>query len=408
MSGVGLRPGLDFSDPDLWASKAPIEELALLRRTAPVWWNAQSDEMAMPFNDGGFWVVTKNADVREVSTRPELYSSNANGAVVRFPGFATPEALEATKTLVLNMDPPKHTRLRRIISKGFTPRAVEALRGALSARAEDIVRQAKQSGGGDFVDQVARELPLQAIAELLGIPQEDRHRLFDWSNSMLNFDDDEYGDAATASAELLGYAWNMAQERQAHPTEDIISQLVNSDAGGEALSSDEFGFFVVALAVAGNETTRNATVHGMKAFVDNPAQWELYKEKRPRTAPDEIIRWATPIIAFQRTATQDTELGGQQIRAGQRVAMFYSSANFDESVFDDPFIFDVFRDPNPHVAFGGTGVHFCIGANLARLQLDLLFNAIADHMPNLRQIAEPERLRSGFINGIKHWQVSYD
>jgi cholest-4-en-3-one 26-monooxygenase len=176
---------------------------------------------------------------------------------------------------------------------------------------------------------------------------------------------------------------------------------------GTALTSDEFGFFVLLLAVAGNETTRNAISHGMKAFIDHPDQWELYKRERPETAADEIVRWATPVVVFQRTAMADTSLSGTAIQAGQRVGMFYSSANFDPEVFEAPERFDILRDPNPHVGFGGTGAHYCLGANLARMEINLIFNAIADHMPNIRQVAEPVRLRSGWLNGIKHYAVKY-
>lgn len=413
MSAPSLPTGFDFTDPALWESRKPVEEFAQLRRTAPVWWNAQPDAASGGFHDGGYWVVTKHEDIKEISRRADLFSAQRKGSVIRLPGQITIEQLELTSALLLNMDPPKHTKIRRIISKGFTPRAVEGLRAALTERAEHIVREAKQAGGGDFVEQVASELPLQAIAELVGVPQQDRRKLFEWSNQMLNYDDPEYGDTVTtdastnASVEILGYAWNLAEQRRANPVNDIVSQLVHADLDGEALGSDEFGFFVILLAVAGNETTRNAITHGMKAFVDHPEQWELFKQQRPSTAADEIIRWATPVSAFQRTATADTELGGQLIREGQRVGLFYSSANFDEDAFDNPFTFDILRDPNPHLAFGGTGAHFCIGANLARLEIDLIFNAIADAMPNLTQIAEPERLRNGWINGIKHWQVSY-
>ncbi|MEC3916423.1 cytochrome P450 [Nocardia sp. CDC160] len=402
-----LPPGFDFTDPELWATRSPVEEFTLLRKTAPVWWNAQTPEQAAPFGDNGYWVVSRHEDIREISRQPDLFSSNRNGAIIRMPSDTTPEQLELNLASLVNMDPPKHTRTRRIVSKGFTPRAVEGLRAALTERAERIVHEAKQTGGGDFVQQVACELPLQAIAELLGVPQEDRHRLFDWSNQMLSYDDPEYGDPLVASAEILGYAWNMAEQRRACPADDIVSRLVTADLDGEALGSDEFGFFVILLTVAGNETTRNAISHGMKAFVDHPDQWELYRADRPRTAPDEIVRWATPVTAFQRTATRDTELAGQPIAAGDRVGMFYSSANFDESAFTNPFTFDILRNPNPHLGFGGTGTHYCIGANLARLELDLIFNAIADTMPTLRQLSAPQRLRSGWINGIKHWHVSY-
>ncbi|MBF6340763.1 cytochrome P450 [Nocardia abscessus] len=408
MAAPALPVGFDFTDPALWENRSPIEEFAHLRRTAPVWWNAQSDETSGGFRDGGYWVVSKLADIKEISKHPELFSSERKGAIIRLPGDITPEQMALTGALLVNMDPPKHSKIRRIISKGFTPRAVENLRAALTERAARIVHGAKRAGGGDFVEQVACELPLQAIAELIGVPQADRRKLFDWSNQMLNYDDPEYGDPAMASAEILGYAWNMAEQRRACPVGDIVSELVHADVDGEALGSDEFGFFVILLAVAGNETTRNAITHGMKAFVDNPEQWEIYRQERPRTAPDEIVRWATPVTAFQRTATEDLELGGQRIRQGERLGLFYSSANFDEDGFADPFTFDVLRSPNPHVGFGGTGTHYCVGANLARLEIDLMFNAIAEVMPGLRQVSDPVRLRSGWINGIKSWRVRYE
>ena len=414
MTASSIPSGFDFTDPALWESRNPVQEFAELRRTAPVWWNAQTDAQSGGFRDGGYWVITKHEDIKEISRNPELFSSQRKGSVIRLPGEVTPEQIELTGALLLNMDPPKHTKIRRIISKGFTPRAVEGLRAALAERAAAIVHAAREAGGGDFVEQVACELPLQAIAELVGVPQQDRRKLFDWSNQMLNYDDPEYGDAtttdasSTAAMEILGYAWNMAEQRRAEPAGDIVSTLVHADLDGESLGSDEFGFFVILLAVAGNETTRNAITHGMKAFIDNPDQWELYKRQRPRTATDEIVRWATPVTVFQRTATADTELGGQLIRTGERVGLFYSSANFDEDAFEHPFSFDIMRDPNPHLAFGGTGTHFCVGANLARLEIDLIFNAIADVMPDLSQVSEPQRLRSGWINGIKHWQVSYE
>jgi cholest-4-en-3-one 26-monooxygenase len=226
---------------------------------------------------------------------------------------------------------------------------------------------------------------------------------------MTGGEDPEFADVdpAQSSMELIMYAMAMADERGKNPTDDIVTTLIQADIDGEKLSDDEFGFFVILLAVAGNETTRNSITQGMMAFTEFPDQWELFKKERPATAADEIVRWATPVTSFQRTALEDTELSGVKIKKGERVVIFYRSANFDEDVFDDPYTFDILRDPNPHVGFGGTGAHYCIGANLARMTIDLIFNAIADHMPNLTPLAQPERLRSGWLNGIKHWQVDY-
>jgi cholest-4-en-3-one 26-monooxygenase len=258
------------------------------------------------------------------------------------------------------------------------------------------------------VDLTLQALPLQAITELLGVPQEDRRKIFNWSNEMVGYDDPDFEvDSETAAAEMLGYSMELAEERTRCPMDDIVTKLVTANIDGQGLTSDEFGFFVIMLAVAGNETTRNAISHGMNAFLDNPDQWELYKQGRHRTAPDEIVRWATPVVSFQRTALRDTQIGGVDIAKGQRVVMFYASANQDTEVFDHPERFDITRDPNPHLGFGGTGAHHCIGANLARLEIDLIFNAIADHMPNITKVAEPRRLRSGWINGIKELRVRY-
>jgi cholest-4-en-3-one 26-monooxygenase len=255
---------------------------------------------------------------------------------------------------------------------------------------------------------VACELPLQAIAELLGVPQEDRRKIFDWSNQMVGSDDPDYtGDAMDAATGLLSYSMTLAEDRRGCPRDDIVTKLVHAQVDGGELSADEFGFFVLLLAVAGNETTRNAISHGMAALLDHPDQWELYRARRPDTAPDEIVRWSTPVTVFQRTARADTTLGGQQIKAGQRLGLFYRSANFDEDVFDQPDRFDIRRSPNPHLGFGGNGAHFCLGANLARLEIELIFNAIADGMPSIKRAGDAERLRSGWLNGIKRLPVTY-
>ena len=321
------------------------------------------------------------------------------------------ESIEMQRYILLNIDPPEHTKLRGIVSRGFAPRAIGNLRQVLTERAERIVATALESGTGNFVADVASELPLQAISELLGVPQEDRGKIFSWSNRMIGYDertpgeDDDEG--MIAAAEILGYSLAMAEERRACPMDDIVTKLISAEIDGNHLSDDEFGFFVLMLAVAGNETTRNAIAHGMLAFLDHPEQWELFKAGRPETAADEIVRWATPITVFQRTAVTDTTLGGQEIKAGQRVGLFYRSANFDEEVFDEPERFDVLRNPNPHLGYGGLGTHYCLGASLAKLEIELIFNAIADAMPDIAKAGDPVRLRSGWINGIKQLPVTY-
>jgi cholest-4-en-3-one 26-monooxygenase len=404
---VGL-PNIDLTDPELYAHRVPDEEFAELRRSAPVWWNAQpTGTDGFTGDRGGFWALTKHADVMEVSKNDKLFSSSENTAIVRFDGTVTREEVEMQQVLMLNTDPPHHTDLRRIVSRGFTPRSISQMRDNLTERARKIVAAALAEGTGDFVTDVACELPLQAIAELIGVPQEDRKKLFNWSNQMLSYDDPEFaGQAALAAMEIMGYSQTMAEDRKACPREDIVSKLVTA-MDGESLTEDEFAYFVIILTVAGNETTRNAITHGMLAFMDNPDQWELFKAERPQAMPDEVIRWGTPVTVFQRTAMADTEIRGQQIKQGQRVGLFYRSANFDEEVFDHPERFDVTRNPNPHLGLGGNGAHYCLGASLAKLEIEIIFNAIADAMPDIRQAGDPERLRSGWINGIKRCPVSY-
>ena len=402
------QEGWDFTSPDLLEKGIPVKEFAELRQTAPVWWNAQSPGKGGGFHDGGYWVVSKHQHIRDISKNNEDWATATNGVIMRFDDEMPQDQLDVTKALLINHDPPEHTRLRKIISKAFTPRAVHALEEKLDEAARTIVSEAAARGKGDFVHDVAIDLPLLAIADLLGVPQEDRMKLFDWSNAMMNADDPDYPiDPQIASAEILGYGYNMADERRKCPAEDIVTALVNADIDGQSLDETEFGFFFILLTVAGNETTRNAISHGMNAFLDHPDQWELFKRERPITAVDEIVRWATPVNCFQRTAKRDTQVGGVDIKAGQRVGMFYGSANYDEDVFDDPFSFNILRDPNPHVGFGGNGAHFCVGANLARMEINLMFNALADLVPDISRLGETRRLRHGWINGVKELQVDY-
>jgi len=402
--------GFDPTDPDLCLAGIPHEEFLELRRTAPVWWVEQPPESRAGMNGGtGFWALSKHADVSAVSKNSKDFSSLENGAIIRFAADMTRDQVEVQSVMLINQDPPDHTKIRQIISRGFTPRSIGGLHEVLVERANTIVDDAIAKGSGDFVSEVAAELPLQAIADLIGVPQEDRRKLFDWSNTMMSYEDPEFVDGPdVAAAEILGYAMALADERRKDPKDDIITKLINADVDGHGqLTDDEFGYFFIMLTVAGNETTRNAITHGMNAFFSHPDQWELWKSERPSTMVDEVIRWATPVTVFQRTALNDVMVGDQLVTKGQRVGLYYASANHDEDVFDEPDVFDITRDPNPHLAFGGHGAHYCIGANLARLEVEIMFNAIADRMPDIEKLGEARRLRHGWINGIKELPVKY-
>ncbi len=409
-----LPAGFDLTDPDLNLARVPHDEFALLRSTAPVFWVEQTPEARAGMSDAsgtGYWAVTKHADVGAVSKNTAVFSSRENGVIIRLPETATRESVEQTQVVIINQDAPEHTQLRSIISRGFTPRAIGLLEEALEERARRIVREAVAAGSGNFVDQVASQFPLEVIGDMLGVPADDRQKIFDWTNQMTGAEDAELAradnDPQAAALEVLMYSMGLAADRRQTARDDIVTKLVNADVDGRGLTDDEFGFFVIALAVAGNETTRNATTHGMNAFFDNPDQWDLWVKERPPTMVDEVIRWATPVTSFQRTALEDVELGGVQIKAGQRVGLFYASANHDEDVFTDPHTFNILRDPNPHLAFGGHGAHYCIGANLARSEIRMIFDALAEYAPNIRRTDEPSRLRSGWLNGIKNLPVSY-
>jgi cholest-4-en-3-one 26-monooxygenase len=409
LQGDVLPEGYDPTDPDVNWEGVPHDKFQLLRLNAPVHWIEQPQSSRDGMLGGtGYWAVSKHADVSAVSKDSKNFSSSENGAIIRFQEGMLREMVEMQRVMLLNQDPPEHTNTRRIICRGFTPRSIGALEEIMATRAEQIVRGAVARGTGDFVTEVAAELPLQAIADLLGVPQEDRAKLFDWSNQMLANEDPDYaGNPDEAAAEILMYAMGMAAQRREEPQDDIVTKLINADKDGRGLTDDEFGYFFIILTVAGNETTRNAITHGMHHFLQRPDQWRLWVEQRPETMVDEVIRVATPVNVFQRTALNDVQVGGVTVRKGQRVGLFYGSANYDEDVFSDPHDFDITRSPNPHLAFGGHGAHYCIGANLARQEVRLIFSALADHAPGITQLAEPRRLRHGWINGIKELRVSY-
>ncbi len=407
MTTTELPEGFDFTDPDTMLAGVPLTEHAIARQTSPVHWVEQPQNARDGMEGGtGYWAISRHADVLKVSKDSKNFSSAENSAVIRFPEGMVREMIEFQRVMILNQDPPDHSTTRRIISRGFTPRSIGALDEIMTERAHKIVADALAKGDVDFVTDVAAELPLQAIADLLGVPQEDRTKLFDWSNMMLAGEDPEFeGQAEVAAAEILAYSMAMAADRRENPRDDIVTKLINADVDGRGLTEDEFGYFVIILTVAGNETTRNAITHGMNAFLDHPDQWDLWVKERPTTMVDEVIRWATPVNAFQRTAINDVEINGQKILAGQRVGIFYASANHDEDVFADPHTFDITREHNPHLAFGGHGAHYCIGANLARQEVIIMFNALADQCTKIERLGEAVRLRHSWINGIKEMQV---
>jgi cholest-4-en-3-one 26-monooxygenase len=407
-----LPEGYDFTDPDVNQKAIPHDQFRAARKNSPIVWVEQPWEQRSGFAEEsgtGYWAVTRHEDVSTISRNSKDWSTAENGAIIRFPGEMDRGQIELQRVILINQDPPEHTATRAIISRGFTPRSIAELEDTMVQRANTIVKEAVGRGTGNFVEEIAAELPLQAIADLIGVPQEDRHKLFEWSNQMLAGEDPDYaGNNDVAAAEILGYAMMLAADRQANPRDDLITKLIQAHKGERGLNDDEFGYFVILLAVAGNETTRNAISHGMNAFLDNPEQWEIWKRDRPATMVDEVVRWGTPVSVFQRTALNDVEVSGHTFKKGERAALFYASANFDDEVFEDPYSFNILRDPNPQLGFGGNGAHYCLGANLARQEIRVIFDALADHAPDISKLAEPVRLRHSWINGLKALDVKYD
>jgi cholest-4-en-3-one 26-monooxygenase len=402
-----VAPEINLVDANAYQrAGAPHDQFAWLRLHAPVYWHADGGDPAWP----GFWAVTGHADIGYVSRHPEIFSSHRRLAL-----FAEPpgEQIEMQRLMMLNMDPPQHTRQRSFVNRGFTPRMISRLAKHVREICDTLIDGVAPRGQADFVTDLAAPLPLQVICELVGASAADRDRIFELSNKLVGSDDPEFRtspeEGLEAAAEIYGYAHALAERRRAQPADDIVTRLLQPDDAGELLTTEEFDLFFLLLTVAGGETTRNAASGGMRAFFEHPAQWRrlLADPALIPTAAEEIVRWVSPVNLFKRTAVRDTELGGQAIAEGDKVVVFYTSANRDESVFDTPQEFDIARDPNPHVGFGGGGPHFCLGRHLAALELRILLQALAERMPDLEPDGEVSRLRSNFLNGIKHMPVRF-
>jgi len=383
----------------------PHQEWAWLREHKPVFWCEH------PKTDP-FWAITKHADLVQISKQPRLFLNGPRLLV-----FVNESGMEQSPTPpfrhLLDMDPPVHGEYRVIVSRHFTPRGVRPLGPEIERITRKVLDDVTGRSECDFVTEVSSKIPLAVIAELLGVPHQDWEQLFQWTNETIGSGDPEFQQGATPQETmdrsrlgLFQYFTNMVTERMKHPTNDITSIVANAKINGETMPQLEMLSYYFLLVVAGNETTRNATTGGLLALIENPGEWQKLK-KNPGlidSAVEEIVRWTSPVIQFARTATEDTEIRGQKIKAGESVCLFYPSANRDEEVFAEPFKFDISREPNPQVAFG-IGEHFCLGANLARLELKVIFQQLVERLDHAELAGTVERLRSSFVGGIKHMPI---
>ncbi|EMD23741.1 cytochrome P450 [Amycolatopsis azurea] len=395
----------DLGDPDTYQDGFPHALFARLRRESPVVW---CPEPATDGFDGGpgLWAVTRHADVVAAGKRTEVFSSHEGGTFIR---DSSPRELRDMRRAMLNTDPPEHSKLRRIVSKAFTPRVVAGMSESITRHARDVVDKLGDGGDLDFVEHVSAEMPLLVLADILGVPPGDRHLLYDWTNRMVGFGDPQIGDPksyVSAFIELFAYAAELTKRKRAHPTDDVWSLAVNAEVDGERLSDDDLDRFFQLLVIAGNETTRNLFNGTILTLSQHPDQWRRLRADPGLlpTAIEEILRYFPPVTQFRRTAVQDIELGGQRIRAGDKVVLCYASANRDEDVFTEPDRFDITRTENPHVSFGA-GPHFCLGNAVARLEARALLPILFDRFPTIEVIGEPVRARSNFINGISELPV---
>lgn len=397
------RPDLTHIDllADTWAERIPHEEFDLLRREAPVFWHPEP-------NGSGFWAITKHADVKRISRDPRTFSSGLGGTFIR---DQNEESLAAMRLSLLNMDDPQHTRYRNIVARAFTPRNIAKLVDDIERRARRVVDDIVERGECEFVNDVAAKVPVQMICTMLGLPDELWGRMVEITNHMVgSLSDDERADAAQlAAAEAYALCDQMTGDRRAAPRDDLMTALVQAEVDGEALSVEELNLFFVTLIVAGNETTRNMLNHSILAWIDHPAEFERLRadESLWPTAVEEMLRWGSSISSFRRTTTTDTEIRGVPIAAGQKVVMYYVSANRDEEVFDDPHRLDLGRKPNDHVTFGGGGVHYCLGASLARAQILSTMRQLVQRIDEVELAGPVQRLRSDFVNGFVELPVRY-
>jgi cholest-4-en-3-one 26-monooxygenase len=406
---------IDLTDVDLFLHGDPDAVWTTLRREAPVHWNERSW-------GPGFWNITRYEDVMRVSTDAATFISG-KGIILDNDGRRTQreEALSSQGygmdprgNMMIMTDPPRHTVLRRIVNKGFTPLAVRRIEPHIRTLVTKIIDDVIERGECDFVLDISRRLPLEVICEMVGVPEGDWEGMFDLTNRVIGFDDPEYArdeitqEEMQLSFNLFQYMGELITSRRTNPREDVLSTLVNTEIDGTSLNDGEIFLMFLLLIVAGNETTRNATTGGMLAMLNNPDQRQRLIDDPALipTAVEEVVRWTSPVMHFERVATKDAEIGGQPIKEGDEVTLWYTSANRDEAVFEDPQTFDVGRSPNEHIAFG-KGEHFCLGANLARLELVVMFEEVLKRMPDMELAGQPERLRSNFIRGIKRMPVSF-
>jgi len=410
---------IDLSDLEFWA--LPLEEregaFQTLREERPIAFFEEPEVMgtSIPIPPGnGYYAVTRYADIVEMSRNPEVFCSGA-GATSLFD--MPPPFLEFFGSMI-NMDDPRHARLRRIVSAGFTPRMIKKFEDDVQRAATVIVDDVIEKGECDFVTEVAARLPLKIICDMAGIPENDYDFVFSRSNVILGATDPEYvpegADIAMAllqaGQELSQLMEELARHRAENPSDDLTSALVSANVDGEQLTHQELASFFILLVVAGNETTRNAISHAMEQLTEHPDQAEMWAsdfDALTPTAVEEIVRWASPVIFMRRTATKDCRVGETDLPEGAKLILYYASGNRDEDVFDDPYRFDLRRDPNPHIGFGGPGPHFCLGAHLARREVTVMFRELLARIPDIHVSGEPQRLRSSFINGIKHLPVSF-